>query len=89
MDKLTKNEYGLTSKHDLWKKIKSLEKQVESLQLTILCNESTFNELNLELKDAYSTNDALMLEVEKLKRYNDFLLSHLPGRPPKRIYFNL
>lgn len=87
MEKLTKHQFALTSKHDLWKRIKSLEKQVESLQLTIFCNESTFNELNLELNDAHATIDLLMQEVQTLKRHNHFLLSHLSGTSPKKIYF--
>lgn len=82
---LTKNEFGLSSKHELWNRIKELENLIESRDMSLLCNQSSFNELNLELKDAHATIDLLMLEVEKLKCHNDFLLSQLSGYSPQSL----
>lgn len=87
MQKLTKNEFGLSSKHELWNKIKELEALLESNNLTFMCNQSDFDALNQHIHDLDQEISILKLENEKLRSHNDFLLSQLSGYSPKTINF--
>ena len=77
MKKLTKNEFGLSSKHDLWNRIKELEDLLRSRDLSLICVESTFDDLNRELTDIKNRFNAIVEENAKLLRHNDYLLSLL------------
>lgn len=90
MKKLTKNEFGLSSKHELWNRIKELEDKLQSHELTYLCVSRDYDLLKQELTDANATIDCFMQEIEKLKRHNDYLLTLLSSnfKINKKISFH-
>lgn len=89
MKKLSKNEFGVTSKHDLWNRIKELEDQLRSKDLSLICVSGDFDDLNQELTDAKKLCECLKQEVQKLKRHNDYLLTLLSSYPQSStIKFN-
>lgn len=81
MEKLTKSEFGLSSKHELWNRIKELEDLLRSRDFTILCLQGTFDEINRDLADANSRIAYLEAENAKLIRQNDYLLTLLSSYP--------
>lgn len=81
MEKLTKSEFGLSSKHELWNRIKEIEDLLRSRDFTILCIQGTFDEINRDLADANSRIAYLEAENAKLIRQNDYLLTLLSSYP--------
>lgn len=87
MQKLTKNEFGLSSKHELWNRIKELENLLDSTNLTFICNQRDIDALNQDIHDLLQELSLVKLENEKLRSHNDFLLSQLSGYSPNNINF--
>lgn len=88
MDKLSKHDFALTSKHELWNRIKDLEKEIESLRLTIRCIDGAYDELQLETWDLREKLQFLKNENNQLRSHNYYLLSQLSGQSIHTINFN-